>query len=75
MSHKKYTWYVESLNTITNGVIYEHLKHKDLGDTCEPAICADGKEHNLWRCAYYFAKALIGEKESNNSLSFNIFVQ
>lgn len=74
MAKKKYTWYIEPLNAKTNEVISDYQKNvsMDGAATIEPALCGDGKTHNLWECSYK-AISMFFKSKQTFQLEFNVF--
>ena len=67
-----YIWYIEPIGDRTNKAIYEYCKNISLDDIIEPAICADGKKHNLWECSFETAMYFY-ESKQNLNLRFEIW--
>jgi len=72
MVEKIYIWLVEPLNKRSNETIYEYSTNIDLDATIEPAICADGKKHNLWECSIEAINFLCSSRQDLN-LKFEIW--
>lgn len=72
MAKRIYTWYIEPLNDRANEAIYECSKNIDLDATIEPAICEDGKKHNLWECSIEAIKLLCSSRQDFN-LKFEVW--
>lgn len=71
---RKYTWYVEPLNSGTNLTISACIEESSFTVECKSVKCADGKKHNLWKCNFDFVKMLHASKNSL-SLNFNVYTQ
>ena len=72
VSKRHYTWYVEPLDSLTNGVIWSAIGSED--NACESMPCADGKRHNLFRCDH---EAITNLRRNRRQLHlrFKVFVQ
>lgn len=64
MIKRTYTWYIEPLDSHTNGVIGQQLAELAEESFCPKIICGDKKQHDLWRCSYEFVLSLINSKDS-----------
>ena len=69
MAEKKYTWYIEPLDSNTNLSISQELPEQNFS---RDIICRDGRTHNLWECSYNFAYAFSKSRKALN-LRFNVY--
>lgn len=69
---REFIWYVEPAGcVVTNKILVEHLG----GDgECKGKLCADGLEHDLWRCDREFITELERARK-RLSLTFKVYVQ
>ncbi len=72
LKREKYSWFIEPLDSYTNGVIARELS----GENFEREIlCGDKVKRNLWRCASYDIIAKLLRRKNDINVKFNIFVR
>jgi len=69
MKKRDYKWFVEPLDSHTNGVISNEVPEENFS---HGVICEDGKPHNLWECSFQVVSALM-RSQRNLNLQFKIF--
>lgn len=72
---KKYTWYVEPEDAHTNQIIGEEMGEKCKENSARHLKCADGQEHNLWRCPNFPFLNKFLKNRGQLKLKFRIFNQ
>ncbi len=69
---RKYTWYIEPLDTHTNAIIAGEIDSET--NFYRQRLCDDFTKRNLWQVTAKFAK-IMDKSRSEKNLDFHILVQ